>query len=210
MRLVARAGAEVLVTGPAGSGTAKVAEVIHLVSPAAPHPFVKRSAAALSPESLTEACEEAGAGTLFLDEVAALGPAAQLALLDRLDSGGEARVIAGTYKHLSEEVASGRFSADLAMRLDVLHVHIPPLDERKEDIPALFKPLCRTGLRTGGSAGAGDHARCGGAADGAGLAGQCALADERGDALLHGARARPRRKRAAGWPSNWRRSSARF
>ena len=139
VRLVARAGAEVLVTGPTGSGTAKVAEVIHLVSPAAPHPFVKRSAAALGPESLQEACEAAGAGTLFLDEVSVLGPAAQLALLDRLDSGGEARVIAGSYRDLQEEVEAGRFSTDLAMRLDVLRVRIPPLDERKEDIGPLFR-----------------------------------------------------------------------
>ncbi|NDR55247.1 sigma-54-dependent transcriptional regulator [Aliiruegeria sabulilitoris] len=139
VRLVARAGAEVLVTGPMGSGMAKVAEVIHLVSPAAPHPFAKRSAAALGPESLLEACEAAGAGTLFLDEVSALGPAAQLALLDRLDSGGDARVIAGTYKDLQREVEAGSFSADLAMRLDVLRVRIPPLDERKEDIGPLFR-----------------------------------------------------------------------
>ncbi len=139
VRLVARAGAEVLVTGPAGSGTAKVAEVIHLLSPAAPYPLVKRSAAALSPDTLAEACMTAGAGTLFLDEVSALGPAAQLALLDRLDSGGEARVIAGTYRDLQAEVEAGRFSADLAMRLDVMRVHIPALNERKEDIAPLFR-----------------------------------------------------------------------
>lgn len=139
VRLVARAGAEVLITGPAGSGTSKVAEVIHLVSPAAPHPFVKRSAAALTSDALEAVLETTGAGTLFLDEVSALDPATQLVLLDRLDSGGDARVITGTYKDLQQEVDAGRFSADLAMRLDVLRVHIPPLDERKEDIGPLFR-----------------------------------------------------------------------
>ncbi|WP_068112645.1 sigma-54-dependent transcriptional regulator [Tropicimonas marinistellae] len=139
VRLVARAGAEVLVTGPPGSGTAKVGEVIHLVSSAAQHPFVKRAAAALTPDGLMEASLEARGGTLFLDEVTALGPAAQMALLDRLDTGGDARVIAGTYRDLQGEVDAGRFSADLAMRLDVLRVQIPPLDERKEDIGPLFR-----------------------------------------------------------------------
>ncbi|PRY26369.1 two-component system C4-dicarboxylate transport response regulator DctD [Aliiruegeria haliotis] len=139
VRLVARSGAEVLVTGPLGSGTAKVAEVVHLVSSAAPHPFVKRSAAALTPEALEDACDAAGSGTLFLDEVTTLGPATQLALLDRLDTGAEPRVIAGTYRDLDAEVEAGRFSADLAMRLDMLRVAIPPLNERKEDIAPLFR-----------------------------------------------------------------------
>ncbi|MDV7142742.1 sigma-54 dependent transcriptional regulator [Tropicimonas sp. TH_r6] len=139
VRLVARAGAEVLVTGPSGSGTSKVAEVIHLLSPAAPHPFLKRSSAALDPDSLAQACEAAGAGTLFLDEVSALDAATQFALLDLLDSGCEVRVIAGTCRTLPEEVAAGRFSGDLAVRLDVMHVQIPPLNDRKEDIPTLFR-----------------------------------------------------------------------
>ncbi|SNS29852.1 sigma-54-dependent transcriptional regulator [Tropicimonas sediminicola] len=139
VRLVGRAGAEVLVSGPPGSGTSKVAEVIHLVSSASQHPFVKRSAAALTPDGLAEAVAAAGAGTLFLDEVSALDPSAQLTLLDWLDSGGEARVIAGTYRDLQALVDAGRFSADLAMRLEVLRVDIPPLDERKEDIGPLFR-----------------------------------------------------------------------
>ncbi|MFD0979259.1 sigma-54-dependent transcriptional regulator [Tropicimonas aquimaris] len=139
VRLVGRAGAEVLVSGPPGSGTPKVAEVIHLLSSASQHPFVKRSAAALTPDGLAEAVAAAGAGTLFLDEVSALDPSAQLTLLDWLDSGGEARVIAGTYRDLQALVDAGRFSADLAMRLEVLRVDIPPLDERKEDIGPLFR-----------------------------------------------------------------------
>jgi two-component system C4-dicarboxylate transport response regulator DctD len=116
-----------------------VAEVIHLLSPAAGQPFVKRSAAALDPAGLDEALAAAGAGSLFLDEVSALGPAAQFALLEALDAGPAARLIAATCRDLEAEVAAGRFSADLAVRLDVMRVRIPALAERKEDIPVLFR-----------------------------------------------------------------------
>jgi two-component system C4-dicarboxylate transport response regulator DctD len=144
VRLVARAGAEVLVTGPPGSGIPKVAEIIHLLSPAAAHPFVKRSAAALTPAALDDACVQTAAGTLFLDEVAGLDPGTQMNLLDRLDAGGEARIIAGSSRNLQAAVDGGQFSADLAMRLDLMRVHITPLNERKEDIPVLFRHYVTT------------------------------------------------------------------
>lgn len=139
LRTVARAGAEVLVTGGPGSGTAKVAEVIHLLSPAAPHPFVKRAAGSLTLETLGEAFGQARAGSLFLDEVWALPMAAQFDLLDRLEGGGPTRVLAGTTRDLEAEVAAGRFSADLFFRLDLMRVRIPALRERTEDIPILFQ-----------------------------------------------------------------------
>jgi two-component system C4-dicarboxylate transport response regulator DctD len=138
IRSVARTAAQVLVTGPSGSGTSKVAEVIHLLSPVASHPYVKRSAAALTPDTLSEAIEAAGAGSLFIDEIAALDPATQLALLDALDDGTQTRVLAGTYRDLAIEAAEGRFSEDLFFKLDVLRVRIPGLSERPEDIPVLF------------------------------------------------------------------------
>jgi two-component system C4-dicarboxylate transport response regulator DctD len=138
-RAVARTRADVLVSGPSGSGTSKVAEVIHLLSAAAPHPYIKRSAAALSPETLESALAEAGSGSLFLDEVAALDPATQLTLLDRLDGGRGARVIAGTYRDLQAQTTQGHFSEDLFFRLDVMQVRIPGLHERPEDIPVLFR-----------------------------------------------------------------------
>jgi two-component system C4-dicarboxylate transport response regulator DctD len=138
-RAVARTRADVLVSGPSGSGTSKVAEVIHLLSAAAPHPYIKRSAAALSPETLESALVEAGSGSLFLDEVAALDPATQLTLLDRLDGGRGARVIAGTYRDLQAQTTQGHFSEDLFFRLDVMQVRIPGLHERPEDIPVLFR-----------------------------------------------------------------------
>ncbi|MBS8227426.1 sigma-54-dependent transcriptional regulator [Vannielia litorea] len=139
VRAVARAGAEVLVTGGPGSQTAKVAEVIHLLSPAAPQPFVKRLAASLDEARLDMAVEAAGAGTLFLDEISALPASVQLVLLDRLEAPGEARIIAGTTRDLVAEMEAGRFAADLYYRLDVMQVRIPTVEERREDIPVLFR-----------------------------------------------------------------------
>lgn len=140
VRAVARTGAEVLVRGGPGSGTPKIAEVIHLLSSAARHPFVKRAGAQLTVEGLAEAFEAAGAGTLYIDEVSGLPGAVQFALLDRLEGGnGAARVVAGTTRDLAVEAAAGRFNPDLYYRLDLMPVRIPSLRERTEDIPVLFR-----------------------------------------------------------------------
>ena len=137
VRAVARASAEVLVTGEPGTGTSKVAEVIHLLSGAAMRPFLKRAAAAMTEDTSAEAFSQASGGTLFLDEVSDLAPAVQHVLLDRLEGG--TRVIAGSYRDLSALVAEGRFNPDLFYKLDVMRVHIPALRERAEDIPVLFR-----------------------------------------------------------------------
>ena len=139
VRSVARASAEVLVTGEPGTGTAKVAEVIHQLSGAAMRPFHKVAAAALTPEALADAFAHAEGGTLFLDEVAALAPATQLALLERLESGTGTRIIAGTYTDIATLALEGKFNPDLFYKLDVMRVHIPSLRERAEDIPSLFR-----------------------------------------------------------------------
>ncbi|SDI09228.1 sigma-54-dependent transcriptional regulator [Lutimaribacter saemankumensis] len=139
VRIVAQAGAEVLVSGPPGSGISKVAEVVHLCSAHAKGPFVKRAAAALDPAGFEDACAEAAGGALFLDEVGNLPPDTQFAAFDRIEAGVPARVIAGTSADLSEAVANGAFMADLFYRLDVMRVRIPSLAERPEDIPVLFR-----------------------------------------------------------------------
>lgn len=138
VRAVARSSGEVLVTGAPGSGFPKIAEVIHMLSAASRHPFVKRTAGPLGADGVEEAFVAAGAGSLYLDEVWALGSAAQFALLDRLEGGGP-RVIAGTTRDLEQEVAAGRFNAELFYRLDLLRVRIPPLKDRTEDIPVMFR-----------------------------------------------------------------------
>ena len=140
VRAVARASAEVLIVGEAGTGTPKIAEVIHLLSGAASRPFVKRPAAQLTAEDFASAFKEAEAGTLYLDEVTALSPAVQFALLDALEGGaGSVRVLSGTARNIEEEVAQWRFNTDLFYRLDLMRVHVPALHERPEDIPVLFR-----------------------------------------------------------------------
>jgi two-component system response regulator AtoC len=93
--------------------------------------------------------EEADEGTLFLDEIGELPPQLQVKLLRVLQEGeirriGESkpiqvdvRIVAATIKDLVKEVNEGRFRDDLFYRLNVLPIHIPPLRERKEDIPLL-------------------------------------------------------------------------
>jgi two-component system response regulator AtoC len=94
--------------------------------------------------------EEADAGTLFLDEIGELPGQLQVKLLRVLQDGeirriGESkpiqidvRIVAATVKDLQKEVNEGRFREDLFYRLNVLPLHIPPLRERKEDIPLLI------------------------------------------------------------------------
>src|SRR5213594_940132 len=95
--------------------------------------------------------ELADGGTILLDEVAEMAPATQVKLLRVLEDrsffrvGGtqpikvDVRVIAATNKSLKEEVALGRFRDDLFYRLDVLYIYLPPLRERKSDIPLLVR-----------------------------------------------------------------------
>jgi len=93
--------------------------------------------------------EVADRGTLFLDEVAEMSPAMQAKLLQVLDSrefrrvGGtrlhrvDVRIVAATNKSMQREVEAGRFREDLYYRLNVVNILVPPLRERREDIPVL-------------------------------------------------------------------------
>ncbi|MGB3244399.1 MAG: sigma-54 dependent transcriptional regulator [Sulfitobacter sp.] len=139
VRLVAHAEGAALITGAPGTGTSKVAEVVHLSSARSKAPFVKRAAAGLSAEGLRDALHEGEGGSLFIDEVTQLSPQLQLTLAEELEGDRHTRLIASSTRKLDEEVEAGRFNGDLYYRLDVLTVRIPSLSERPEDIPVMFR-----------------------------------------------------------------------
>ncbi|NVJ00651.1 sigma-54-dependent Fis family transcriptional regulator [Myxococcus sp. AM009] len=105
--------------------------------------------------------EEASGGTLFLDEIGDVGMKVQSQLLRVLQEGeirrvGESipvkvdvRVVAATNKDLKARVAEGLFREDLLYRLDVVHLHLPSLRERSEDIPALVEHFAGRHARGG-------------------------------------------------------------
>ena len=99
--------------------------------------------------------EKANGGTLFLDEIGDMGLGIQSKLLRVLQDqeirpvGGtqtvkvDVRIVAATNKELEAEIAAGRFREDLYYRLNVIPIHLPPLRERPEDIPALVDAFVR-------------------------------------------------------------------
>jgi two-component system response regulator AtoC len=172
---VASAPTTLLITGESGTGKDHLARTIHEIGPRRDAPFLKIDCASLPPQlveselfghekgSFTGAVERklgrfelGGAGTIVLDEVAALSPMAQSKMLRVLQEraferlGGnetlhiEARLIALTNVDLSAAVAAGRFREDLFFRLNVLTLHVPPLRGRRADIIPLAEHLLAT------------------------------------------------------------------
>jgi two-component system nitrogen regulation response regulator NtrX len=163
LKRVAPTGSRVLITGPAGVGKEIAARMIHQWSPRAKGPFIVLSAAMMSPDRVEEELfgsevdgvarpgllEQAHGGTLFLDEIADMPATTQAKILRVLTDqsyhrvGGQrpikvdVRVLSATARNLSDEIAAGRFREDLYYRLNVVPVRIPPLRERREDIPEL-------------------------------------------------------------------------
>ena len=107
--------------------------------------------------------EEAHTGTLFLDEVGELSPRAQAKLLRVIQEGelrriGEntsrridVRIVSATNRQLRAEAVAGRFRTDLLYRLDVLRIAMPPLRDRRDDIPALAEHVWRDAAARCGS-----------------------------------------------------------
>lgn len=165
LKRVAGTGSRVLITGPAGVGKEVAARLLHSWSGRAKAPFVVVSAARMTTERVEEELfgtedesgprpgllEQAHGGTLFLDEIGDMPLTAQGRILRVLTDqrfnriGGQrlvnvdVRVISATARDLETEIAEGRFREDLFYRLNVVPVHLPPLAERREDIPALVE-----------------------------------------------------------------------
>ncbi|MGC2612846.1 MAG: sigma-54 dependent transcriptional regulator [Terracidiphilus sp.] len=169
---VAPTNSTVLITGETGTGKELVARAIHRNSSRSGKPFIAINCAAVT-ETLLESelfghergaftgadrsspglFEAAHEGTVFLDEVAEMSPAAQAKLLRVLADGEiqrvgsaftrrvDVRVLAATHRNLEERVKGGSFRQDLYYRLAVVPVHLPPLRERPEDVPELCESL---------------------------------------------------------------------
>ena len=136
----------VLIEGAPGAGVDKIADVMHRLSPRAAHPFRRVASAGLSPEQLEAYVDECRGGTLYLDQVTALPPDTQYALMDVLDGARETRVLAGSFTTAEKD----GFNTELHYRLEALTVRVPALKERPEDIPILFRQYVhQAGEQTG-------------------------------------------------------------
>lgn len=166
LKRVASTGSRVLINGGPGVGKEVAARLLHGWSQRASAPFVIVSAARMTPERVDEELfgveeggdlirpgllEQAHGGTLFLDEIADMPIATQARILRVLTDQSftrvngqrvvkvDVRVVSATARDLMAEIGAGRFREDLYYRLNVVPVTIPPLTERREDIPALVE-----------------------------------------------------------------------
>ena len=162
----AKANSRIMIVGPSGGGKELASRTLHAMSSRAEGPFVVINAAAITPERMEVelfgvelsdgetgrkpgALEEAHGGTLFIDEIADMPRETQNRILRVLvdqtfqRAGGttkvsvDVRIVSSTARNLEAEIAEGRFREDLYHRLSVVPIRVPPLSERREDIPEL-------------------------------------------------------------------------
>jgi two-component system NtrC family response regulator len=136
---VAGSEATVLVTGESGTGKEVLARLVHQHSPRKEGPMVAVNCTAI-PDTLIESelfGHVKGAFTVAIANLRAIQEREVEPVGSDRTEKIDVRIIAATNKDLSEEVANMRFREDLYYRLSVIPLHIPPLRERREDIPAL-------------------------------------------------------------------------
>lgn len=139
----ARARTPIVLSGAHGTGKLVLARWIHFESGRADRPFVVHACGleGESPGDVDRWFESARGGTLVLDDVDRLDAARQEELLRRLERDGEARLVTITPVGLTAARDAGRLRHDLATRLERLAFLVPPLCERREEIPGLFLAL---------------------------------------------------------------------
>jgi two-component system nitrogen regulation response regulator NtrX len=163
---IAPTNSRIMIVGPSGAGKELAARHLHGLSARAQGPFIVINAAAITPERMeielfgveqsngaqqrkVGALEEAHGGTLFIDEIADMPRDTQNKILRVLVDqtfqrvGGstkvavDVRIVSSTSRNIEAEIAGGRFREDLYHRLSVVPIRVPPLAERREDIPDL-------------------------------------------------------------------------
>ncbi len=167
LRMLAKGDANILIYGETGTGKELIAHTIHANSPRKRKPFIIQNCAAIpsnlmesilfgsSKGSFTGAVDKPGlfevaeGGTLFLDEINSISLELQGKLLRAIENKSirrvgesferetDVRILASTNERLNQMVQSGDFRKDLFYRLNVASFSIPPLRERKDDIPLL-------------------------------------------------------------------------
>jgi two-component system, NtrC family, response regulator AtoC len=148
----------VLLVGESGTGKAIFAQRLHSLSARAEERLVSVTCAAMNPTLLTAELElngsgntgirgqEVSIGTVFFEEISELDPACQRNLLYALPGDGAsrrgsltARVISATSRNLDEEMRATRFRSELYYRINGVCLRLPPLRDRREDIPILVE-----------------------------------------------------------------------
>ncbi len=156
---LAQTNIPVFIRGESGTGKEIIAHVVHHRSPRRAAPFVKVTCSAIRGTSLEEelfgtepeVVKRAMQGTLFFDEIGDLSKGLQAKLLQLLQDQQfspidgrnvgdvDVRMICATSRNLEEEIKTGGFRADLFYRINVASIDLPPLMERREDIPILVR-----------------------------------------------------------------------
>ncbi|MDQ2092820.1 nitrogen assimilation response regulator NtrX [Rhodalgimonas zhirmunskyi] len=174
---VTKSNGRVMLSGPSGVGKEIAARYIHAESNRKDGPFVVLNCASIEPDRMEEVLfgreggergvekgllEEAHGGVIYFDEVADMPSGTQSKILrvlvdqQFLRVGGsekvrvDLRVISSTSRDLADEIAGGRFREELYHRLNVVPIAVPPLEERREDIPVLAQHFITEFNRTQG------------------------------------------------------------
>ena len=170
LQLMAPSSAPVFITGPSGSGKEVAARTLHRISDRRHEPFVAVNCGAI-PRDLLESelfghekgaftgaltaragkFQQAGQGTIFLDEIGDMPMEMQVKILRVLEDkmvepiGGSqrvamrARIITATHRNLEDAIGAQKFREDLYYRINVLPLHLPALNDHKEDLPLLVQ-----------------------------------------------------------------------